>query len=176
MRSANVLHLAYILLTWKQKLYKRLLVYKKRFHTGLTVAFTTHLLVFLLKRCQYIWCFLLFVSQSLFLTAEEEVHLCLSPLMFIQAHFKQLTAELWQLILICEDGLKKSNSHVCYHMYLLPGLNEQIFRHLIIFKGYVWKRAAATGSDCSISASSSSNMLSNRCDPFKNSTNASCGM
>lgn len=175
MRSVNVLHLAYISLTWKQKLCKRLLVYQKRFHTGLTVAFTTHRLVFLLKRCQYIWCFLLFISQSLFLTAEEEVHLRLSPLMFIQAQYKQLTAGLWQLILICEDGLKKLNSYVCYYMYPPRRLNAN-FRHLIIFKGYLWKRAAAGGSDCSISVSSSSNMLLNRCDPFKNSTNASCGM
>lgn len=84
-------------------------VYQRRPHTGLPLALTTHLLVFLLKRRQNIGYFLLLISQSLSLTAVEEVHLCLSPLVFIQAQLKQLTAELWQLILICEDELKNSS-------------------------------------------------------------------
>lgn len=65
--------------------------------------------MFLLKRRQNIWYFLLLISQTLSLTAVEEVHLCLSPLLFFQAQIKQLIAELWQLTLICEDGLKKSS-------------------------------------------------------------------
>lgn len=98
-----------------------------------TLASTTHLLVFLLKRCQNVWYFLLFISQSLSQTAVEKVHLCVSPLFLIQAQFKQLIAELWQLILICEDGwikeVKLSNYISFLPLYTPPRMNAIFFNN-----------------------------------------------
>lgn len=154
-----------------------LLAYQRRPHTPLPMAFTIHLFVFLLKRRQNIWYFLLLISQSLSLTAVEEAHLCLSPLLFTQAQFKQLIAELWRLTLISEDELKKSRcSFPLQFLCTFAHTAKDECKSHEKSEGYVWKRAATSGSDCSISASSSTNMLSKRCDPFKNSTNASCGM